>query len=131
MNQCFFLQSYWDWLPLELKEYVLALAEAQHKIDLERKRQWKCVLDEMDTYHRYKEAWGLGTLELKTFTNCICRRSRHLHTHVEMEGKFTFLSILDNEKRTCTAPLGRMDSHYASVEIDTKKKYLQEECKIV
>ena len=28
-------QSYWDWLPLELKEYVLALAEAQHKVDLE------------------------------------------------------------------------------------------------
>ena len=114
-----------------MKEYVLALAEAQHKIDLERKRQWNCVLDEMDTYHRYKEAWGLGTLELKTFTNCICRRSRHLHPHVEMEGKFTFLSIHDNEKKTLSVPLGRMDSHYASVEIDTKKTYLQEQCKIV
>jgi len=39
-------QSYWDWLPLELNDYELALAKAQHKIDLERKKQWKEVISE-------------------------------------------------------------------------------------
>ena len=87
--------SYWDWLPLELKEYVLALAKAQHKIDLKRKRQWNCVLDEMTTYHRYKEDWGWGFIELQTFRNCTSpycrklRRSEQPHPHVRMFGKYT------------------------------------------
>lgn len=41
-----------------MKEYVLALAKAQHKIDLEQKRLWNCVLYEMATYHQYKDTWG-------------------------------------------------------------------------
>ena len=88
------LLGYWDWLPLELKEYVLALAEALHKIDLERKRQWNNVLDEMATYHRYKEAWGWGFIELQTFVNCtdpycrVMRHSKQSHHHVRMYGKY-------------------------------------------
>jgi len=92
--QCSFFQSYWDWLPLEIQEYVLALAEARHKIDLERKRRWNCVLDEMAAYHRYKKAWGWGFVELQTFTNCTnryCRvmlRSKQPHNHVRLIGKY-------------------------------------------
>jgi len=92
--QCSFFQSYWDWLPLELKEYVMALAEAQHKIDLERKRRWNRVLTEMAAYHRYKKAWGWGFVELQTFTNCtnrycrVMRRSKQPHNHVRLFGKY-------------------------------------------
>jgi len=73
---------------------VLALAKAQHKIDLERKRQWNNVLNDMATYHRYKEAWGWGFIELQTFVNCTgpyCQAmhgSRQPHYHVRMYGKY-------------------------------------------
>ena len=48
----------------------------------------------MATYHRYKEAWGWGFVELQTFTNCtdhycrVMRRSKQLHNHVRMFGKY-------------------------------------------
>ena len=77
-----------------MKEYILALAKAQHKIDLERKRQWNCVLNEMNAYHRYKKAWGWGFIELQTFRNCthrycrVMRRSKQPHNHVKMFGKY-------------------------------------------
>jgi len=73
-----------------LKEYVLALAKAQHKIDLKRKRLWNSVLDEMATYHRYKEVWGWGFKELQTFSPYCrrLRRSEQLHPHVRMFGKY-------------------------------------------
>jgi len=75
---------------------VLVLAEAQHKIDLEQKRRWKCVLDEMTAYHRYKNAWGWGFVELQTFVNCtnrycrVMRRSQQPqpHNHVRLTGKY-------------------------------------------
>ena len=73
---------------------MLALAEAQHKIDLERKRRWNRVLCEMDAYHRYKKAWSLGSMELKTFVNCTTRycrvmlRTNQPHNHVQLIGKY-------------------------------------------
>ena len=113
-----------------MKEYILALAKAQHKIDLERKRQWNCVLDEMATYHRYKEAWGWGFVELQTFRNCtsrycrVMRRSRQPHHHVKMFGKYKveytdlqdefdhYLGMLDHTLQTIhelTASLGLLE----------------------
>ena len=77
-----------------MQEYVLALAEAQHKIDLERKRRWNRVLSEMDAYHRYKNAWGWGFVELQTFVNCtnrycrVMRRTHQPHNHVRLIGKY-------------------------------------------
>ena len=77
-----------------MQEYVLALAEAQHKIDLERKRRWNRVLSEMDAYHRYKKAWRWGFIELQTFTNCtnrycrVMRRTNQPHNHVRLIGKY-------------------------------------------
>jgi len=57
----------------------------------------------------------------------------HPHPHVEMEGKFTFISSCDNEKVTLNLSLGRMhcQTHYTLAEIHTKKNCLQEECKII
>lgn len=50
-------QSHWDWLSLELKEYVLAMAETQHNIDsVQLNRQWKEVTSEILLHHKYKEA---------------------------------------------------------------------------
>jgi len=55
------------------------------------------------------------------------------HPHVEMEGKFTYISSYDSENVTLNVSLRRMhwQTHYALAEIRTKKKCLQESCKIV
>lgn len=73
---------------------MLALADAQHKIDLKQKRLWNSVLDEMEKYHRYKEKWGWGFIELQLYKNCtsdycrIMRGNNQLHHHVRMYGKY-------------------------------------------
>ena len=36
------------------------LAESQHQIDVERKKQQKNLHDELHAYHKLKNAWGLG-----------------------------------------------------------------------
>ena len=48
----------------------------------------------MATYHRYKEHWGWGFIELQSFRNCTrpycrrLRRSKQPHHHVRMFGKY-------------------------------------------
>jgi len=84
----------------------------------------------MAAYHRYKEAWGWGFVELQTFTNCtdrycrVMRCSKQPHNHVRMFGKYTVeytdpqdvfdyhLGMLDQPPQTIhelNAPLGLLE----------------------
>ena len=40
------VKSYWDWLPPEIQEYIVSLAQYQHTID------------------RVDEVWGLGRVKI-------------------------------------------------------------------
>ena len=56
----FLLQSYWDWLPLEIQEYILQLTSAQYLRDCKALHQnvWTLVCDEILVYAELKRLWG-------------------------------------------------------------------------
>ena len=58
----FFSQSYWDWLPFEIQEYVTQLAAAQHLRDIHDKTRhkelWVHVCKELMIYFELKRLWG-------------------------------------------------------------------------
>ena len=116
---------------------MLALADAQHKIDLKQKRLWNSVLDEIMKYHRYKEKWAWRFIELQLHKNCmseycrIMRGNNQLHHHVRMYGKYRvklnvdpwdefnyYLGITDQPHDTSqelTATLGLMDQSHSTI----------------
>ena len=66
----FFLQSYWDWLPLEIQEYILSFVWWQSMRD--NKNPWKeNVLTELTNYHALKDAWKPGHIHISHHR---CRR---------------------------------------------------------
>ena len=69
-------ESYWDMLPPELHELIMAYKEGQEAIDEERKKRMKRLMkdlcDEIKKYGRLKRKWGIG--HIKCFVGKgICR----------------------------------------------------------
>ena len=68
----FFSQSYWDWLPSELQQYVMLFAATQHFIELKKQvdmeRQENSIRNrlrnEIRAYGVVKKAWGLGHIRV-------------------------------------------------------------------
>ena len=54
------IQSYWDWLPPEIQEYVIQLATAQYTRDhkTRHKKLWTEVCKEILIYAELKSLWG-------------------------------------------------------------------------
>ena len=69
----FFSQSYWDWLPPEIQEYILLFAAAQNFMDIKtrvkRERDSRSIRqrlrEEIMEYDTLKNAWGLGHIQCK------------------------------------------------------------------
>ena len=55
--QIFFLQSYWDWLPLEIQEYILSFVWWQSMRDNKNPRK-ENLMREIKNYHALKIAWN-------------------------------------------------------------------------
>ena len=66
------VKSYWDWLPLEIQEYIMSFVVSQQLIDVRNKKSWKALCLEIYRYGQLKVEWGLGPLVLK-------HRNRRLH----------------------------------------------------
>ena len=62
------VESYWDWLPPEIQEYIILLAQYQYAVD-RVKHRWLTVHADIFLYARLKVEWGLGPLVLKHW-NC-------------------------------------------------------------
>ena len=62
------VESYWDWLPPEIQEYIILLAQYQHAVD-RVKHHWLAVHADIFLYAQLKVEWGFGPLVLKHW-NC-------------------------------------------------------------
>ena len=62
------VESYWDWLPPEIQEYIVLLAKYQHAVD-RVKHHWLTVHADIFQHAQLKVEWGLGPLVLKHW-NC-------------------------------------------------------------
>ena len=76
-----FLQSYWDWLPPEMQQYIMLFAASQHFIDVKNKVKTErrdCtprqqLRDKIYLYSDLKNAWGLGHIRVQvTKKQCGC-----------------------------------------------------------
>jgi len=54
--------SDWDWLPLEIQDYIIKFAESQPSVEQQRKEIVNKINKEMSLYSKVQEAWGLGGL---------------------------------------------------------------------
>ena len=76
----FFFYSYWDWLPVEIQDFIILLAVSQQLIDLRRKKERQILHDKLRAYHRLQNAWALGYIR---WTNC---RQEGTQTHRVLKG---------------------------------------------
>ena len=53
-------ESYWDMLPLELHELIMAYKKGQEAIDEDRKRIMRKICNDINLYGRLKKKWGIG-----------------------------------------------------------------------
>ena len=52
--------SMWDWLPLEIQDYIMSLMNAQLIHDIQMNFAKKELFEEIKNYFKLKKAWGLG-----------------------------------------------------------------------
>ena len=56
-------ESYWDMLPPELHEIIIAYKRGQERIDEERKERMKDLCDEIKKYGDLKRKWEIGHIK--------------------------------------------------------------------
>ena len=76
-----FYESYWDILPPEIQVYIMQLVVAQMRIDAERKEMMNRLCQEIQSYARLKERWGLGHVQCVP-DNKTCRACNRYHLKV-------------------------------------------------
>ena len=59
-----FLQSYWDWLPIEIQDYIVSLATWQHIHDRRENQTLHDLLEEIVIYDKMKKAWNEGEINV-------------------------------------------------------------------
>ena len=72
MEFSFVLESYWDMLPAEIKEYIMQLKINQQNIDQENKDRMNSLCHEIKLYGKLKSSWRLGHVKCKVDK---CKRS--------------------------------------------------------
>ena len=86
MNTPFFSQSYLDWLPSEIQQYISNFHASLYLEDLRVNPRKQFLLKELNEYsHTYsslKKAWGLGYMYIKhTKNECDhCDQTHHVIT---------------------------------------------------
>ena len=56
-------ESYWDMLPLELHEMIMAYKRGQEEIDQERKERMRELCEEIRKYGVLKRKWAIGHIK--------------------------------------------------------------------
>ena len=56
--------SYWDWLPLEMQEYVLKIRDTQALTERRESRLNRQLCYEIRQYGQLREKWGLGHIRV-------------------------------------------------------------------
>ena len=56
-------ESYWDMLPLELHEIIMAYKKGQEEIDEEKKETMRELCEEIERYGELKRKWGIGHIK--------------------------------------------------------------------
>ena len=92
------LKSYWDWLPEEIQEYIVLLAEYQHAVDHVRDC-WLTVHVDIVNHAKLKEAWGLGHVKVVQY-KCkwwFCHFYTPFHTKILL----TYIDVYHRKKQWC------------------------------
>ena len=71
------MESYWDMLPNEIKEYIIQFKKSQESIDEENKERMISLCHEIQLYGLLKSKWGLGHIKCKA-DPYRCGRYSHL-----------------------------------------------------
>ena len=71
------VKSYWDWLPPEIQEYIVSLAQHQHIID------------------RVDEVWGLGRVKIVQY-KC---KFQYCHKAFHMELFLNYFDVYHRKKQ--------------------------------
>jgi len=59
--------SYWDWLPIEMQEYVLMLRDSHALIDRHNSQASRELCDEIEAYKQLRERWQIGHIVIKPY----------------------------------------------------------------
>ena len=91
------VKSYWDWLPKEIQEYIVLLAQYQHAIDCVN--CWPAVHAGIVNYAKLKEAWELGHVQVVQY-KCkwwLC----HFYTPFHTKFLLTYTDVYHQKKQLC------------------------------
>ena len=78
------VKSYWDWLPPEIQEYIVSLAQHQHVID------------------RVDEVWGLGRVRIVHCNKkCKCWFCHFLQPPYNTTILLTYIDVYHCKKQRC------------------------------
>ena len=82
VNTPFFSQSYLDWLPSEIQQYISNFHASLYLEDLRVNPRKQFLLKELNEYSSLKKAWGLGYMYIKyTKNECDhCDQTHHVIT---------------------------------------------------
>ena len=58
-------QSYWHWLPPEIQEHIISLANRQQILDMNKELGRDKLNEAILIYHRLKQVWGLRHIKVK------------------------------------------------------------------
>ena len=104
------VKSYWDWLPPEIQEYIVLLAQYQHTID------------------RVDEVWGLGRVKIVQY-KCQCQFCRS-HNPLHMELCLTYIDVYHRKKQWCLRNIDLINLDVLLKRVIEEKNYLRDSDKL-
>lgn len=75
------MDSYWDMLPPEMHEMIMAYKRGQEQIDEERKERMRELCEEIRKYDVLKKKWGIGHIKY-IISKTICLLCCTLHVKI-------------------------------------------------
>ena len=86
------VKSYWDWLPPEIQEYIVLLAQYQHTID------------------RLDEVWGLGRVKIVQYKQYECKCwFCHFYNPFHTKILLTYIDMYHRKKQWCLRDIDLSD----------------------
>ena len=74
MELSYVMESYWDMLPKEIKDYIVELKTSQETIDKKLERLYQ----EKKDFGQLHAKWGLGPIEVERHEKCSVCHHQHL-----------------------------------------------------
>ena len=121
------VKSYLDWLPKEIQEYIVLLAQYQHAVD-RVKCCWLAVYVEIVNYDKLKEAWALGHVKVVQY-KCKWWFS-HFYTPFHTKIMLTYIDVYHRKKQWCLRNIDLSDMDVLLKRVAEDKKYLRDSDKL-